>query len=755
MPSRLAARAGLLALLLSSLAPDAAVAQPAAAPTLRALVLDSSNAPITDAIVAAADPNGRTASARTGTDGRAVLALPGTGRYTVTVRALGFAPRTLTTTIGADDEPVTARLAPQRQLAAVQSIGVRAGGASLHPGADALAGSVTVLSSEQIARENVAVAQELLRKVPGVYRAEFNQGIVSGDIGIRGFNAESEIGSAKLLIDGIPSNLNSGVTEMNALFPLEIGRIEVVRGTNDARHGLFNLAGNVAVETVQGGGDYITSRLQTGSFGTTEAQLLGNVERAGFSQTLFAGLRRSDGYRANAASDRWTASGKWFYTSDSARVRAGIIARIHRLDTDAPGYLTREQSQTTPRVSPVFSNADGGSIDSDHGSLHLDVRQSETFAWSLKAYTQRFDRIRFVRFTAAGAQQERIEDERQTGAIATATWRPARFAAQQLTITGGADLQHQQNEQFRFRTAERVRQATLRDFDFSLDNRGGFLQASGTPLSWLTLTAGLRADHFDGEFTNNLPTANTLPSLPYGWIAQPKVSATVRISDRLSGYGNAGRGFQIGSGIASYGLTPLSASVNDGFETGIVAQPTTALSMRAGYWEQRASDEVRLKFDNSGDSENIGRTKRSGVDVEGTLRLPRGASVWVAGTSQRAVLVEPGRTNPALAGNLLNHVPDWTAKYGAEWSPRLGLTLSFWAYAQGSYELTQQNDRGRWGDMHTVNTDVSWRWRAAALGVGVTNLFDRYMEYAWWDGSQTLHSPAAGRALFLTLSFDR
>jgi iron complex outermembrane receptor protein len=57
--------------------------------------------------------------------------------------------------------------------------------------------------------------------------------------------------------------------------------------------------------------------------------------------------------------------------------------------------------------------------------------------------------------------------------------------------------------------------------------------------------------------------------------------------------------------------------------------------------------------------------------------------------------------------------------------------------------------------MHTVNTDVSWRWRAAAVGVGVTNLLNRYMEYVWWDGAQTLHSPASGRALFLTLTLDR
>jgi iron complex outermembrane receptor protein len=733
----------------------AAITTPAGEVVVRGLVRQPNGQPVVGADVRLTDPNGRSTPARTDADGRFAVTVPGAGRYALLVRALGYASAAQELAARANAAPLTITLQPQSRLAPVQVIGANAGSRELHPGADALLGAVSVLGGEQIARENVAFAQELLRKVPGVYRAEFNQGIVNGDIGLRGFNSESEIASTKLLIDGIPSNLNSGVSEMNAIFPLEIGRMDVVRGTNDPRFGMFNLAGNVSVETAQGGGNYVTSRLQGGSFGTQEAQVLGNASVGGFSQTIFAGMRRADGFRSNSASNKWTASGKWFYTTDSARVRVGVIARVHRLDTDAPGYLTQAQSRSTPRFSPVFSNSDGGTVDSDHGSLHLDVRQTSTLAWSLKAYSQRFDRIRYVRFTAAGAQQERIEDERQTGAIGTVTWRPMRFAAQNLVVTGGADVQQQTNEQFRFRTLERVRQATLRDYDFTLDNSGGFVQVSGAPTSWLTLTAGIRADRFEGDFTNNLPSPATLPVLDYGTITQPKVSAGVRFNDRVSGYANFGRGFQIGSGIAAYGRSPLRASVNNGGEVGLVSEPLRGWTVRAGYWEQRASDEVRLKFDNSGDSENIGRTRRSGMDIESTLRLPKSVQLWMAGTSQRAVLVEPGRANAAVAGNLLNHVPSWTVKYGAEWTPRTGLTASAWAYAQGDYHLVPQNNRGRWGGMHTVNTDISWRWRAAALGLGVTNLFDRYMEYVWWDGAQTLHSPAASRALFLTVTFDR
>ena len=744
-----------LGLLVALLAATRADAQPAVSAPLavRGRVVDSASSPVPDAVVSAADPNGRSVATRTDQQGRFVLALAGRGRYVVQVRALGFDAATQPINARSpEDEPLLVRLQRARALSAVQVVGAGAQ-RTRQLSANDLAGSVSVLSGEQIAREQVSFAQELLKKVPGVYRAEFNQGIVAGDIGVRGFNTESDIASTKLLIDGIPSNLNSGVSEMNALFPLEIARMTVVRGTNDPRYGLFNLAGNVSVETQQGG-SYLTSRVQTGSFGTREGQLLAAQTYKGFSQTLFGGLRRSDGYRDNAALDKWSASGKWFYTSPGERVRVGAIARMHRLDTDAPGYLTRAESRSTPRFSPAFSSSDGGTVASDHGSVHVDVRQTATLDWSLKGYSQRFDRVRFVRFTAAGLQQERVEDERQTGLIAQLTWRPASLTSYAVVASAGADVQQQENVQQRFRSVSRVRQVALRDYAFSLDNQGGFAQLAASPIDRLQLTAGVRVDRFVGDF-NNRQTAATIPVFDYGTVTQPKASATLRLTDRVSSYANIGRAFQIGTGIAAYGVTPLAASKNDGVEAGVIARPAASVSLRAGVWQQRASDEVRLKFDNSGDSENIGRTERRGIDAEASWQLSNHVRLWGSGTSQRAVLVEPGRANATAAGKLLNHVPEWTGKYGADWSPARGVELSAWGYAQGDYHLTPQNDRGRWGDIHTVNADLSWRWRAAAIGVGITNLFDRYTEYVWWDGAQTLHSPGAGRALFLTFTIDR
>lgn len=67
---------------------------------------------------------------------------------------------------------------------------------------------------------------------------DYNQGVVAGGIGMRGFNTKGDTMHVKLLVDGIPTNVNSGVGDLNAIFPLNIDRMEVVKGTRDPRYGL-------------------------------------------------------------------------------------------------------------------------------------------------------------------------------------------------------------------------------------------------------------------------------------------------------------------------------------------------------------------------------------------------------------------------------------------------------------------------------------------------------------------------------------
>jgi iron complex outermembrane receptor protein len=93
---------------------------------------------------------------------------------------------------------------------------------------------------------------ELMKKVPGVYYGDWNQGVISGTFSMRGFDANHDA-PATLIVDGIPHNFGYGRMDIQPFFPLEIDRIEAVKGTSAPRYGLQNIAGNVNLHTKRGG----------------------------------------------------------------------------------------------------------------------------------------------------------------------------------------------------------------------------------------------------------------------------------------------------------------------------------------------------------------------------------------------------------------------------------------------------------------------------------------------------------------------
>ncbi|NOT44487.1 MAG: TonB-dependent receptor [Acidobacteria bacterium] len=716
-------------------------------------VVDFAGAPIPAVLVLIRDSAGATRRAVADEAGRFTVDDVQAGPAVVSTEAIGWDPVSLPVSLPVQDGGLRLVLRPAGIEETVVVIGTVGARQSLHPTSTDIIGSVDVLGSDQIERENVDLSYELLKKVPGVYVNDYNQGIVAGGVAIRGFNTEGDIMHTKLLIDGIPTNMNSGAALLDSIFPFDIDRIEIVKGTNDPRYGLFNIAGNLQVSTSPLGG-YAKAKILGGAFGTGEFQGVTAFNTGRLSQVYFGGVRRSTGYRANSDLDRYAFSGKWFYAPASNAWQVGLIARTYDFDTQAPGYITLSQVAEDPRQSPAFSATDGGTQRTHHVSAHLDRQVTRTVAWSAKVYRQTFEQHRWVRFTAAGAQQERFEDEGQTGVLTTLTWRPAALAARDATFSWGADYQSQDNVARRFQTVNRVRGTTLRAQDFDFTNGGAYMSADVQAVRWLRLTGGVRGDRVGGEFVNGL-TGRSLPVIGYGTIWQPKVSALATVREGLNLYANYGRSFQVGVGAAAFSTQPLGYSRNNGWEGGVRLAPTPWLTTRVGVWGQDASDELRLKFDNSGDSENVGKTRRRGWNIDATARAHRTTYLWGTLTRQKATLVEPGATQPQLRGNELNHVPRYTAKLGVDVAPAQAVSVSLWADIQSDYHLTTANAEGKFGDRRLVHVDALLRaHRSMTLGLHAKNIFNGYHEYAWFDGTTTLHSPGETRALYVTSTWE-
>jgi iron complex outermembrane receptor protein len=477
--------------------------------------------------------------------------------------------------------------------------------------------SVDVLGGDVAQRQLVDNSWELFARLPGVVLTDFNQGTTSGRFSIRGFNGEGEINAVKLLVDGIPANDNAGGMPF-------IASVELVRGPADPRWGLHAIAGSAAI-TTRIGGTYVDARIGGGAFGAMDGQVSAGLERDGFSQNYLVAYRSTDGYRDHAGLDRLNLAGKWFYTRGATRI--GAIVRHSVANAEEPGYLTEADVARDRRASYAISATDGGRRRMDMYSLHLDSELTGTLTLAAAAYQNDLHDDRYVRFSANVAQQRRQTDERHRGGTAMLRWHPQVPLLHDLVLEGGGDVQAQDDRSRRWLTDRRIITSRTRDQDFDLTVYGGYVQAVIQPVPGLTITPGWRWDRVAGDYLDRL-TGRTAPINDYGTIGQPKVAVALAALDGVTLYGNYGRTFQIGVGSGSYlippRLTDVAPSINEGFEGGVKLTRGHAVEARIAVWQQTASGELRRRLnDPTGDVDNLGATRRRGLDVQLTVRPAR------------------------------------------------------------------------------------------------------------------------------------
>ncbi len=608
--------------------------------------------------------------------------------------------------------------------------------------------SVDRLGGDIAQRADVRNVYELVGQMPGIQVTDFNQGTTSGKFSMRGFNGEGNINAVKLLIDGVPSNSNSGnMPYIDMVFPLNIAGIEVVRGTSDPRYGLHAIAGSADILT-RTGGTYMDARVSAGSYDTYEGQVAAGLERGAFTQNYQFAYRDSAGYRDHSASKRLSLSGKWGLALGNA-VRLTGIARYYDATAQEPGYLTYADSRSAPRMTNAYNATDGDARTLEQYAVKADVSFSNRLDWSSMAYMNRLRDDRFVKFSAGASQQRRLTREDHYGVSSALHWHGA-VAGMPLMLEAGGNVEWQDNQSLRWLSVARVPTSQTRDQQFDLTVGGVYVQAILEPAPWLRLTPAYRIDWVGGNFNNRLGGTKA-PVNDYGSIDQPKLSVAILPLDGLTLYGNWGRTFQIGLGSGAYLIPPrqvdLAPSINEGWELGAKYRIGSAVEARLAYWEQSATGEIARKLnDPLGDFENVGATDRKGVDAQVNVKPMTGLTLWGAVSWQEAIIETPPAGQEANTGHDIDHTPHWLWSGGIDWSPVPALTLSLNGRGQSSYYLTSANAEGKWGDMSVFDASATWRIdETFELGLAVKNLGDAYYEYVWWDGAQTLHSPAAGR----------
>lgn len=615
--------------------------------------------------------------------------------------------------------------------------------------------SVNIVPGQRLEDQMVTNNWQLFSLVPGVMLTQFGQGTTSGKLSMRAFNGEGEINAVKLLIDGVPSNSNDGnMPYIDLVPPIEIEALEVVKGTNDPRYGLHNIAGNASIITLRGG-NYQRARLTAGSFGTVQAQAALGIERDGLTQNYAVSRQVSSGHRDHALADGTTFSGKWFAQLKPG-TQIGLIVRHHQANAQEPGYLTAVQAHTDPTQSPSHNATDEDRRRMSQVALQAESALSDALHATAQVYMNDLYDLRYVRFSAAVSQQERLVDETHVGASTQLTWRLGQTAIGRVTLAGGLDTERQNNHSDRYNTVNQVRIAQTRNQQFDFNTAGGFVQAVISPTDRLTVIPAVRADVLWGTYTNQL-TGVTYDMNNYGVIRQPKLSAIYKLNDHASVYGNWGRTFQVGVGTASYkvgNVTDLDPSLNDGWELGIRFNGPARTQGRVAWWQQVASNEARRKLnDPANDSENIGRTLRKGLDIELNGHASSRMDWWLSTSLQTSQILKADAASLATEGKEIDHVPYLLYGAGVDYRPDERWRLSAWATGQSNYYLERTNTTGEFGAYALLNVSAAYQLSSSAsVDVQIRNLTDRYYEYVWYDGTQTLHASGPGRGIYLSLT---
>lgn len=630
--------------------------------------------------------------------------------------------------------------------------------------------SVDVIAGDKVEDKQVMNSWELLGQMPGIQLTETRMGAESGKATFRAFNGEGYINGIKVLIDGIPSNVNSGNQRfIDMIFPLEIDYIEVVRGTNDPRYGLHNIGGNVNVGTRQGG-NYTDGRLTYGSFNTREVQAALGRESGGFTQNYFFAKQDSDGHRDHSKSDKYSLGGKWFYTTDDQRLKMGLTARVYEHDAEEPGYLTASEMAASRTQSPAKNANDESTREMKQVAAHADWQIRDDLLFSNKLYFNQYNDDRKITFTSYpvgnAPRQRRQWDEKQTGLISTLTWQ----ANAMLTLDGGINYEHQENEYRRYRynygipTDFSATPARVQNNDnYTFNNFGAYVQAIIKPIESLKIIPAYRVDRFSGH-TLLSATGVSAPLQDYGWISQPKLSTVYSLTPNTHIYANWGRTFQVltGSREPAYltsGQTPYQPSINTGKEIGIKFKPLAGTEARIALWQQDATDEV-ANMPSTGTTVGLGQTRRKGVDFQVSSRVNDKLSLWFSHAYQEAKVVSAyTSTGVSLAGKEVFSTPRYITNLGAEYQADADWRFGLQARAQGNYYIDDQNAKGKFGGFAVLDASVRYALSATtSIDIQVKNLTDRKYEYVWYDNffwggaEQPMFSPAPGRSGYLSLN---
>jgi iron complex outermembrane receptor protein len=631
---------------------------------------------------------GREQQTVSGFDGRFALNIEAGTDMLVVVRAPGFGEVRQNVRGGTSSVNVDLVLSPERVTEAVTVTATRG-----ERRTGDIPASVNVLGRQDIRQSPAVVADDVLRQIPTFSLFRRTSSLASHPtaqgVSLRGVGP-SGVSRTLVMLDGVPINDPFGGWVYWSRIPLETAeRIEVVDGSSSSLYGNYAMGGVINVITNAPARRTFEMKSQYGSRSSPKVDFYGSDRRGKLGLAVDGNIFDTDGYPIVRANERgrvdnnasvkfWNVNVKADY---AATERVNAFVRLGYFDENRANGKASTIDGTEEANDTTWKSASGGvrirmPDESDiQATVFTDV---ETFHSNFLAVPAATPARSIGRMTLTQAVPTK-------GVGGMVQWSRG-FRSMQF-LTAGADWRWVDGDsRENGLDAATGTQVVLNRISGGTQRSVGlYVQDLIVPLPQLTITLSARVDRWRNYDGHNLeksaitgaPTANNVPALPDrdDTVASPRAAALYHVTDKIDVWGDVGWGFRaptlnelyrqfrVGSTLtlANPALGPERLV---GGEAGVTLSPTSSLTLRSTWFDNRVTDPVSNVTDPARSTptaitqqrQNLGRTRIWGIQNDIEYRIGTSWKVGAAYVYDQATVTK-NPANTALVGRFLPQVP--------------------------------------------------------------------------------------------------
>jgi len=578
---------------------------------------------------------------------------------------------------------------------------------------------------------------ESLMTVPGVSAQSRQNYAQDLQLSVRGFGARSSFGvrGVRLYSDGIPGTMPDGQGQFSQFDLSSADHIEVLRGPFSALYGNSS-GGVIAIFTEDAKpGFSLGSTAEYGTFNTQRYAVKTTGDDGLVNYVVDASHFQTDGYRVHSDAERNLFNAKASANlSDTSKLTV-VANAVQSPFVQDPLGLTRAQLAADPTQAGVNAIAYNtrkslaqeqiGAVYDNHFSAADDVVAS---VYTGHRTTTQFQAIPQATQQAAPLYPGGVIDLDRAyfGADLHMTDQRTVGGTPLLLVAGVNydDLEEARKGYLNYIGSELGVQGALRrdeanhvyDFD-------QYLQAQWDPAARWRIVAGVRNSLVDVTSHGHLAVLDAADSGVRYSAVNPVAGVTFRATDAVNFYGSYGKGFEtptlndlayrsVDGSLPGLNLA-LKPARSDNYEAGIKAGNAQVRANLAVFYIKTV-DELAVLENSAGRTvdQNIGETKRRGLELAADAKWAGGFSAQFAYTYIRAVVAQayftcvtapcnplnnpsgrpPANYLPVAAGNFLPAVAQNSVYLGLTWSySPLGFATTLETQGRGKIYADDRN----------------------------------------------------------------